>query len=103
MSQYFPKQYEPLAGDINVKVNLCTYVTKTDFKNISHIDVSSYALKSDLASLKTEGDKLDIDKLKPVPNDLGKLRNVVKNDVVKKTEYYKLVNKGNGMDTTNFA
>ena len=75
MSQYFPKQYEPLAGDINVKVDLCTYVTKTDFKNISHIDVSSYALKSDLASLKTEGDKLDIDKLKAAPNDSFNTRN----------------------------
>ena len=78
MSQYFPKPYEPFGGDINVKVDL------SDLKNISHIDVSSYVLKSNLASLKTEVDKLDIDKLKSVPIDLAKLSNVVKNDVVKK-------------------
>ena len=61
MSQYFPKPYEPFGEDINVKVNLSNYATKTDFKNISHVDVSSFALKSILASLKTELDKLDID------------------------------------------
>ena len=103
MSQYFPKPYELFGGDINVKVDLSNYATKTDLKNISHIDVSSYALKSNLASLKTEVDKLDIDKLTPVPNDLAKLSNVVKNDVVKKIEYDKLVAKVNGIDTTNFV
>ena len=103
MSQYFPKPYELFGGDINVKVDLSNYATKTDLKNISHIDVSSYALKSNLASLKTEVDKLDIDKLTPVPNDLAKLSNVVKNDVVKKFEYDKLVAKVNGIDTTNFV
>ena len=61
MSQYFPKPYEPFGGDINVKVDLSNYATKTDLKNISHIDVSSYALKSNLASLTSEVDKLDID------------------------------------------
>ena len=86
-----------------VKVDLSNYATKTDLKNISHIDVSSYALKSNLASLKTEVDKLDIDKLTPVPGDLDKLSNVVKNDVVKKTEYDKLVAKVNGIDNTNFV
>ena len=86
MSQYFPKPYETYGGDINVKVYLSNYATTTDLKNISHIDVSSYALKTNLASLKIEVYKLDIDKLKPVPNDLAKLSNVVKNDVVKKTE-----------------
>ena len=60
---------------------------KTDLKNISHVDVSSFALKSNLASLKTEVDKLDIDKLAPVPIDLAKLSNVEKNDAVKKTVY----------------
>ena len=75
MSQYFPKPYEPFGGDINVKLDLSNYATKTDLKNISHIDVSSYALKSNLANLKPEVDKLD----------LAKLSNVVKNDVVKKT------------------
>ena len=84
MSQYFPKPHEPFGGDINVKVDLSNYATKTDIKNISHIDTSSFALKSNLASLKTEVDKLDIDKLVPVPVDLSKLRDVVKNNVVKK-------------------
>ena len=87
MSQYFSKPYEPFAGDINVKVDLSNYATKIDLKNISHIDVSSYVLKPNLASLKIEVDKLDIDKLTSVPIDLAKLSNVVKNDVVKKTEY----------------
>ena len=103
MSKYFSKPYEHFGGDINVKVDLSNYATKTDLKNVSHIDVSSYALKSNLASLKTEVDKLDIDKLKPVPNDLAKLSNVVKKDVVKKTEYDKLVAKLNGIDNTNFV
>ena len=103
MRQYFPEPYEPFKGDINAKVDLSNYATKTDLKNISHINVSSYALKSNLASLKTEVDKLDIDKLTSVPIDLAKLSNVVKNDVVKKTEYDKLVNKANGIDTTNFV
>ena len=103
MSQHFPKPYEPFGGDINVKVDLSNYATKNDLKNISHIDVSSYSLKSNLASLKTEVDKLDIDKLTSVPIDLAKLSNVVKNDVVKKTEYDRLVNKVSDIDTTNFV
>ena len=78
MSQYFPKSYEPFGEDINVKVDLSNYATKTDLKNVSNVDVSSFALKSNLANLKTEVDKLDIDKLTPVPNDLAKLSNVVK-------------------------
>ena len=91
MSQYFPKPYEPFRGDINVKVDLSNYATKSDLKNMSHVDVSSFALKSNLASLKTEVDKLDIDKLIPVLNDLAKLSNLVKHDVVKKTVYDKLI------------
>ena len=91
MSQYFPKPYEPFGGDINVKVDLSNYATKADIKNISHVDTSSFALKTNLANLKTEVDKLDIDKLVPVPTDLSKLSNVVKNDVIKKDEYDKLV------------
>ena len=99
MSQYFPKPYEPFGGDINVKVDLPNYATKKD--------TSSFALKSNLANLKinkldidklkilpnnlrnlkTKVDKLDIDKLVPVPIDLSKLSNVIKNEVVKKTEY----------------
>ena len=57
MSQYFPKPYEPFGGDINVKVDLSNYATKAGIKNISHVDISSFALKTNLASLKTEVDK----------------------------------------------
>ena len=89
MSQYFPKPYEPFGGDIIVKVDLSNYATKMYLKNASHVDVSSFALKSNLASLKTEVDKIDADKLKTVPVDLAKLSNVVKNDAVKKIEYNK--------------
>ena len=85
MSQYSPKPYEPFGGDINVKVDLSNYATKADIKNISHVDTSSFALKSNLASLKTEVDKLDINKLVPVSIDLSKISDAVKNDVVKKT------------------
>ena len=84
MSQYFLKPYEPFSGDINGKVDLSNYATKADIKNISHADTSGFALKKHLANLKTEVDKLDIDKLKPVLTDLSKLSNVVKNDVVEK-------------------
>ena len=80
MSQYFPKPHEPFGGDINVKIDLSNYATKADIKNVSHVDTSSFALKTNLANLKTEVDKLDIDKLVPVPNNLSKLSNVVKND-----------------------
>ena len=87
MSQYFPKPYEPFGVDIKVKVDLSNYATKADIKNISHIVTSSFALKTNLANLKTEVDKLDIDKLVPVPVDLSKLSDVVKNDAIKKTDY----------------
>ena len=69
MSQYFPKPYEPFSGDINIDLSI--YATKANIKNISHVDSSSFALKSNLASLKTDVDKLDIDKLIPVPVDLS--------------------------------
>ena len=98
MSQYFPKPYEPFGGDINVKVDLSNYATKADIKNISYVDTSSFALKTNLASLKTEVDKLDIDKLVAVPVDLSKLSNVAKNDVVEKITYGKLVAKVNSID-----
>ena len=103
MSQYFPKPFEPFSGDTNAKVDLSNYATKTDLKNVSHVDVSSFALKSNLTNLKTEVDKLYINKLTPVPNDLAKLSNVVKNDDVKKTKYNKLVTKVDIIDTTNFV
>ena len=73
MSQYFPKPYEPFGGDINVKVDLSNYATKADIKNISHVDTSSFALKTNLADLKTEVGKLDIDKLVSVPVDLSNI------------------------------
>ena len=103
MSQYFPKPYEPFGGDINVKVDLSNYATKADIKNISHVDTSSRALKTNFAHLKAEVDKLDIDKLVPVPADLSKLSDVVKNDVVKKTIHDKLVAKVINIDTSAFV
>ena len=87
MSQYFPKPYESFGRGINVKINLSNYATKADIKNILHVDTSSFALKTNLANLKIEVDKLDVDKLAPVPADLSKLSNVVNNEVFKKTEY----------------
>ena len=84
MSQYFPKLSNH-KENIKVKVDLSNYATKADIKNITHVDTSNFELKTNLANLKTEVDKLDIDKLVRVPNDLSKLSNVVKNDVVKKT------------------
>ena len=86
MSQYFPP-YRKSGGDIKVELDLGNYATKTDLKNVTHVDVSSFASKTNLASLKTEVGKLDIDKLNVVPTDLSKLSNMVENDVVKKTEY----------------
>ena len=103
MSQYFPKSYETFGGDINVKVDLSNYATKVDTKKILHVDASSFALKTNLARLKTEVDQLDIDKLVPVPVDLSKLSDVVKNDVVKTTECNKLVAKVNGIDISAFV
>ena len=103
MSQYFPKPYEPFGGDNNVKVDLSNYATKTDMKYASHIDTSSFALKPNLASLKTKVEKLDINKLVPVPVDLNKLSDVVKNDVVRKPAYDKVVAKVNSIDASGFV
>ena len=109
MSQYFPQPYGAFGRDMNVKVNLSNYATKADIRSITHINTSGFALKANLSNLKTEIDKLDINKLKILPNnlsdlktkvdkldinklvsvpaDLGKLSTVVNNEVVKKTEY----------------
>ena len=101
MSQYFPKPYEPFGGVVKVKVDLSNYAAKVDIKNISHVDTSSFVLKANLASPKTEVDKLDIDKLVPVTVDLSKLSDVVRN-FVKKIAYDKLVAKVNNIDTSTF-
>ena len=98
MSQYFPKPYEPFGGVINVKVDLSNYATKAEIKNISHVDTLSFALKTNLASLKTEAGKLDIDELVPVPVDLSKL-----SDVVKKTVYDTSVAKADNINTSGFV
>ena len=78
MSQYFPKLFRRFGENINVKVDLSNYATKADPKNIAHVDILCFALKTNLASLKTEVDKLDIDKLAPVPVHLSKLSDVDK-------------------------
>ena len=102
MSQYFPP-YRSFKSSIKVELDLSNYTAKADLTNITHTDASRFATKVNLASLKAEVDKLDIDKLVPVSNDLAKLSNVVKNDVVKKTEYSKLVTKVNNIDSTDFV
>ena len=84
MSKFYPEPYEPFGGDINVTVDLSNYATKTDLKNATHVDTSSFALKANLATLETEFDKLDIDKLVHFPTNVSKLSSVVKNDVLKK-------------------
>ena len=102
MSQYFPKSFRSFGGNINVKVDLSNYAMKTDLKNVTHVDTSSLALKTNLASLKTEVAKLDIDKLAPVLVDLSKLGDVVKTDVVKKAAYDKLATKVSNIESSVF-
>ena len=102
-SQYFPKRFRSFGEIISDKVDLSNYTTKTDLKNIAHVYTSSFALKTNLASLKSKIDKLDIDKLAPVSVDLSKLSDVVKNDVVKRAVYDKLVARVNSIDTSNFV
>ena len=84
MSKYFTKSFRSFGRNINVKVDLSNYATKSDLKNVAHVDTSSFALKTNLCNLKTEVHKLDIDRLVPVTVDLSKLSDVVKNDVVRK-------------------
>ena len=86
MSAYYPP-YKNSSNNIKSKLDLTNYATKDDVKNITHVDFSSFASKTNLAALKTEVDKIDVDKLKTTPTDLAKLSNVVKDDVVKKTDY----------------
>ena len=93
MSKYFPKSFISFGGNINVKVDLSNYSAKTDIKNISHVHTSRFALKTNLASLKTEVDKLEIEKLVPVPTDWSKLSNVVKMMVLKKLRFINYLQK----------
>ena len=86
MSTYYPP-YKSSSNNIKVELDLANYATKDDVKNIMHVDVSSFASKTNLAALKTEVDKIKADKLKTVPVDLAKLSNVANKDVVKKTDY----------------
>ena len=83
---YYPL-YKSSSNNVKVELDLTNYTTKTDLKNITHVDVSSFASKTNLAALKTEVDKTDTDKLKTAPTDLAKLTNAIGNDVVKKTDY----------------
>ena len=103
MSEYFVKSFRCFERNINVKIDLSNYATKTDLKNVIYVDTSSFALKTNLASLETELDKLDIDKLAPVPVDSSKWSDVVRNDLAKRTVYEKLVAKANNIDTGDFV
>ena len=85
MSYYPP--YKRSSNNIKVELDVTNYATKTDLKNITHVDVSSFARKTNSAALKTEVDKIDTDKLQAAPTDLAKLTNAIENDVVKKTDY----------------
>ena len=85
MSYYPP--YKGSSSNVKVKLDLTNYATRTDLKNITLVDVSSFASKTNLAGLKTEVDKIDVDKLKTAPVDLAKLTNAVENDLFKKTVY----------------
>ena len=85
MSYYAP--YKSSSNNVKVELDLTNYATKTDLKNSTHVDVSSFASKTNLAALKTEVDKTDTDKLKTAPTDLAQLTNAIDNDVVKKTDY----------------
>ena len=86
MTTYYPP-YKSSSNNVKVELDLINYATKTDLKNITHVDVSSFASKTSLAALKTKVDKIDADKLKTAPTDLAKLTNAIENDLVKKTVY----------------
>ena len=103
MSQYFPKQFRSFGGNVNITVDLSNCATKTDLKNVTYFDTSSFALKTNLTNLKTDVDKSDIEKLAPVPVDLSKLSDIVKNDVAEKTVRDKLVAKASDIDTSDFV
>ena len=102
MSKYFPP-FNNCSENIKVELDLSNYATKKDIKDITYVDTSNYPLKTNLSALKTKVDNIDTDKLKTVPNDLAKLSNVVKNDVVKNTEYNTLKNKVDAINITGFV
>ena len=103
MTEYFPKLFRSFERNINVKIDLSNYATKTDLKYMTRVDTLSFALKTNLVNLKTEVDKLDVDKFVPVPVDLSKLSNVIKNDVVKKLCMINWLQKVNNIDTNDFV
>ena len=86
MSTYYP-QYKSSSSNVKVELDLTNYATKLDLKNIAHVDISSFASKTNLAALKSEVDKIDVDKLKTAPVALAKLTNAAENDLAKKTDY----------------
>ena len=102
MSRYFPP-YKSSGGNIKVELGLSSYKNKADLKNVTHADVSNFALKTNLANLKTEKDQLEIAKLMPVADVLAKLSNGLNNDNVQKTMYKKLLTKVNNIDTKGFV
>ena len=102
MDGYFPKPPRD-CENIKIKVDLSNYAIKADIKDITQVDTSSFALKTNLANLKTKVNEFDTDKLKMVPIDLSKLSNLVKNEVVKKNAYDKFVAKVNNIDTSRFV
>ena len=101
-SQYFPP-YRGHIADVKIRLDLTSYATNQELKNVTRVNPSSFALKTNLSSLKAKADKLHIDKLVPVPVDLAKLSNAVKNDVVKKTEYNSLKTKVDSINTTKYV
>ena len=103
IQKFISQLFSSSRGNINVKVDLSNYARKTDLKNAMHVDNSSFALKTNSASPKTEVNKLDVDKLAPVSVDLSKLSDVVKNDVVKNAVYDKLAGKVKNIDTSDFV
>ena len=102
ISEHFPK-LKPLWRNVIIELDLSNYVSKADLKKVTGVDTSKFAKNNNLASLKLDVEKLDIDNLKIVSVDLSKLSNVVDSDVVRKGEYNKLVTNGNIIDTSGFV
>ena len=103
MDQYFPELYEQFSGNVKVELDIFTYAMKADLKGATRIDIFTLASKNHLANLKTKVDNLDVDRLKSVPVDLGKLGDVMDNDAVKKNMYNNLLTKVNANDRKTTA